>query len=89
MRKQVHVKPTQDVLAVVRKLLESDVPDIYITDDRGGSGCWIIVAQADFLPALVNLPFAQYEWESVPTYRPYSNQYRLGNMPEEDDNGNT
>jgi hypothetical protein len=84
MRKQVYIKNMYDLCAVVKKLLESDVPDVYITDDRGGSGSWIIVAQADFLPALVGLPFMQYEWEIVPTYRPWSNGYTLGNMPEED-----
>ena len=82
MRKQVHVHLMQDLLPIVQKLLESDVPDVYITDDLGGTGCWIIVAQADFLPALVNLPFVEsYEWENV-SARP-DGSYILGDMPEE------
>lgn len=83
MRKQVSVHMMQDLLPIVQKLLESDVPDVYITDDRGGSGCWIIVAQADFLPALVNLPFVEsYEWESVPQWP--DGDYKMGDMPQED-----
>jgi hypothetical protein len=82
MRKQVAVHMMQDLLPIVQKLLESDVPDVYITDDRGGTGCWIIVAQADFLPALVNLPFVEsYEWENVPQHEGY---YQLGSMPDEE-----
>lgn len=83
MRKQVSVHMMQDLLPIVQKLLESDVPDVYISDDRGGTGCWIIVAQADFLPALVNLPFVEsYEWENVPRWS--DGEYKIGDMPLED-----
>lgn len=84
MRKQVYVHMLQDLLPIVQKLLESDVPDVYITDDRGGSGSWIIVAQAESLPSICLPMHPHYDWEPVPTYKPYSNGYSLGNMPEED-----
>jgi len=63
--------------SVVARLATADVPDIYIADDRGGTDCFLVVAQAKFLPDLLDIA-----WESVPQHEGYPT---LGNMPEEDD----
>ena len=76
MRKMAYA--TQSELpSVVARLATADVPDMYIADDRGGTGCFLIVAQAKFLPDLGDIA-----WEAVPTHEGYPT---LGSMPEEED----
>lgn len=76
MRKVAYV--TQSELpSVVARLATADVPVIYIADDRGGTGCFLVVAQAKFLPDLLDIA-----WDNVPEHEGFPT---LGNMPEEDE----
>ena len=77
MRKKAYIHHN-DVAAVVRRLIEADVPDIYLSDDRGGTGLWVVTAQGDFLPALTQTyTTPEYEWHNPSVYDGY--------MPEEDE----
>ena len=77
MRKKAYIH-NNNVADVVKRLIEADVPDIYLSDDRGGTGSWVVIAQGDFLPALTQTyTTPEYEWHNAAPYD--------GHMPEEDE----
>lgn len=47
---------------VIDRLAQHDAEEVFIADDRGGTGCWVVTAQGPFIPDLG----PGIDWEPAP-----------------------